>query len=69
MTSLRNRLEHCRDIGRDTTSRDFKAFFKWVFEFNCEQPSTVLDINVACALLPMLLLQAYPLTAKFAEFL
>jgi DCN1-like protein 4/5 len=54
LVSLKNRLQVCRDIGADPASKDFKAFFKWVFEFNCDYPATMLDIEVACALLPML---------------
>jgi DCN1-like protein 1/2 len=69
VASLNQRLEQYRNISQQTGSKGFKDFFKWVFQFNCEHPSTVLDIEVACALLPMLLASAFPITSKLVEFM
>ncbi len=47
LTSLRNRLDHCRDIAADPSTKDIKLFFKWVFDFNRDYPATVLSLDTA----------------------
>ena len=63
-----------REMIRDTSTAPFKGethtdFFRFVFEISRETGSKVLDLEVAQALLEMLLSSNYVLAQKFKAFL
>ena len=67
--SLAGRIGDIRELVRDATSVQFRDFFRFVFEISREQGSKVLELEVALALLDMLLGRTFPLAAKFRTFL
>lgn len=69
LESLAGLIGDLRELVRDATSAQFRDFFRFVFEISREQGSKVLELEVALALLDMLLGQTFPLASKFRTFL
>lgn len=69
LSSLASRTTDMRAMVRDATTPEFRDFFRFVFEISREQGSKVLEIEVALALLDMLLGHAFSLTPQFRTFL
>jgi len=69
LSSLVSRTTDMRAMVRDATSVEFRDFYRFVYEISREQGFKVLDLDVALALLDMLLGQAFALTPKFCTFL
>lgn len=68
LNSLKNRLSTLQEIAADPSSKDFQRFFKFVFLFCIEPPATVMDIDTASVMMPMLIGNHFPLTEKFLHF-
>jgi hypothetical protein len=69
LSSLVSRTTDMREMVRDATSPQFRDFFRFVFEISREPGSKVLELDVALALLDMLLGRSFSLSAKFQAFL
>jgi len=68
LNSLISRTTDMREMVRDASSAQFRDFYRFVFEISREPGSKVLELDVAVALLD-LLLGCFALTSKFRAFL
>lgn len=69
LNSLVSRTTDMREMVRDATTPQFRDFFRFVFEISREPGSKVLELEVAMALLDMLLGHAFPMASQFRTFL
>lgn len=69
LNSLVSRTTDMREMVRDANSAQFRDFYRFVFEISREPGSKVLELDVALALLDLLLGGSFALTAQFRAFL